>query len=174
MPLDQDGYSKDPQGPHPLRVHLQMLDFRTRQIHPKSSPPNAGVQDGYPGRCFRPGRPARAYGSPWRWKTAGFPAVRRPKPRPSTGAVLVNTARCSGASRRPASFSWMYAALAASSWPVAASRLLASNTSCTRPRKRSFLTRKTLHGREFPTDGAISDAALSRSMTGSGMGSARK
>ena len=35
----------------------------------------AGVQDGYPGRCFRPGRPARAYGSPWRWKTAGFPAL---------------------------------------------------------------------------------------------------
>ena len=35
---------KDPQGPHAIRVHLQMLDFRARTVHPQSTPPNAGTE----------------------------------------------------------------------------------------------------------------------------------
>ena len=34
---------QDPQRPHPLRVHLQSLDKRASQIHPKSSPSNPGL-----------------------------------------------------------------------------------------------------------------------------------
>jgi transposase-like protein len=31
-------------GPHALRVHLQMLDFRARKIHPRPDPSNAGTE----------------------------------------------------------------------------------------------------------------------------------
>ena len=30
---------------HPLIIHLQDLDFRARQIHPKSDPPDAGTKN---------------------------------------------------------------------------------------------------------------------------------
>lgn len=35
---------EDPQRPHALRVHMQMLDFRTRKIHPQPTPSNAGTK----------------------------------------------------------------------------------------------------------------------------------
>jgi len=35
---------QDPQRPHPLRGHLQSLDKRTSQIHPRSNPSNAGTK----------------------------------------------------------------------------------------------------------------------------------
>ena len=36
--------SQDTQRPDTLRIHLQNLDFRTRSIHLKSDPPNAGTE----------------------------------------------------------------------------------------------------------------------------------
>jgi hypothetical protein len=36
--------AQDPRRPHAIRIHLQNLDFRTRSIHPKSDPPDAGTE----------------------------------------------------------------------------------------------------------------------------------
>ena len=36
--------TEDPQGPHALRIHLQMLDKRARTIQPKPAPSNAGTK----------------------------------------------------------------------------------------------------------------------------------
>lgn len=35
---------QDPRWPHTLRIYLQDLDIRARQIHPKSDPPDAGTE----------------------------------------------------------------------------------------------------------------------------------
>ncbi len=35
--------AEDPQGPHPLRSHLQSLDIRAKTIHARPAPPNAGT-----------------------------------------------------------------------------------------------------------------------------------
>ncbi len=35
--------AQDPRRPHALRIHLQDLDIRAGQIHPKSDPPDAGI-----------------------------------------------------------------------------------------------------------------------------------
>ena len=35
---------EDPQGPLALRVHLQTMDNRTRKVHPKPDPSNAGTE----------------------------------------------------------------------------------------------------------------------------------
>src|SRR3984957_772956 len=36
--------AEDPKGPHPLRIHLQMLDFPARTIQTQSAPENAGTK----------------------------------------------------------------------------------------------------------------------------------
>ena len=36
--------AEDPEGPHALRIHLQMLDFRARTIQTQSAPANAGTK----------------------------------------------------------------------------------------------------------------------------------
>jgi len=36
--------AEDPQGPHAPRGHLQTMDNRTRKVHPKSHPSNAGTE----------------------------------------------------------------------------------------------------------------------------------
>jgi hypothetical protein len=46
--------AQDPRRPHRLRVHLQMLAKRTRQIYPRSNPSNAGTKQlGPPARSRR-------------------------------------------------------------------------------------------------------------------------
>src|SRR5580704_7593233 len=42
-PITSPGGSK-PQGPHPIRIHLQSLDFRAKQIHNQPAPANAGTE----------------------------------------------------------------------------------------------------------------------------------
>ncbi len=42
---------KNPRRPHTLRIHLQGLDFRTRQIHRQSDPPDAGTEHLEAGRA---------------------------------------------------------------------------------------------------------------------------
>jgi hypothetical protein len=36
--------AQDPQGPHALQVHLQMMDFRTGAVHHRPNPSNAGTE----------------------------------------------------------------------------------------------------------------------------------
>jgi len=43
--LELRAKAEDPQRPHTLRVHLQTMDNRTRKVHPKADPSNAGTED---------------------------------------------------------------------------------------------------------------------------------
>src|SRR5215207_4986868 len=53
---------EDAEGPHTLRVHLPVLDERTRKVHPQPAPPNDGTEHlgGARSAGYAPSRPRRS------------------------------------------------------------------------------------------------------------------
>src|SRR6202042_2792269 len=98
--------AQNPQGPHPIRIHLQSLDFRATQIQNQPAPANAGTkhlgshgaQDhetpAFPIRASEPGRGA---GGISRFAVVARQQPTSPRPTPGDKRFPVS----SGPSRPP-------------------------------------------------------------------------